>query len=88
MIHARHLGGFSADQRAARLDAPFDDAGDQALAHAHIELAGRKVVEKKQRFGALHDHVVDAHGHQIDADSIVAASVDGEAQLRADAVGA
>ena len=87
VIHARHLGRFAAHQCAAGLHAPLDDAGDQAFAHAHIELARRKVVEKKQRLGALDDHVVDAHGHQIDAHRSVAVGVDREAQLGADSVG-
>ena len=32
-----------------------------------LELAGRVIVEEKQRFGALHHKVVDAHGYQINA---------------------
>ena len=52
-----------------------------------IEFAGREVIEKKQRLGALHNHVVDAHGDQIDAHGVVTPRVDGKAQLGADAVG-
>ncbi len=69
------------------MHAPFDDAGNEPLADVHIELAGGKVIEKEQRFGALDDHIVDAHGHQIDAHRIVAPGVDCEAQLGADPVG-
>ncbi len=87
MVHARHFGRFSAHQRAARLHAAFDDARDEAFAHADVEFSGRKIVEKEQRLGALDDHVVDAHGHQIDAHGVVPAGVDRQAQLGADAVG-
>ena len=87
VIHARHFGRFAAHQRATGLHAPIDDAGDEALTHPDVELAGRKVIEEKQRLGPLHHHVVDAHGDQVDAHRVVAAGVDGEAQLGADPVG-
>jgi hypothetical protein len=35
----------------------------------------------------LHDEIVDAHGDQIDADGSVVLGVDGDLQLRSDAVG-
>ena len=69
------------------MHAPLDDAGDETFAHAHIEFARRKVVEKKQRFGALDDHIVDAHSHQIDPHGIVALHIDREAKFGADTVG-
>mgnify|MGYP003693844685 CR=1 FL=1 len=52
------------------------------------QLAGGVVVEEEQRLGARHRDVVGAHGHQVDADLVVPAGVDGEPQLGADAVGA
>ena len=36
----------------------------------------------------MYDEVIDAHGHQIDADGVVLLQVDGEAQLGAHPVGA
>ena len=59
-----------------------------AAADADVELAGGEVVEEEQRLGALHDDVVDAHGDEVDADGVVAAGLDGELELGADAVGA
>ena len=59
-----------------------------ASATADLQLAGRVVIEEEQRLRALHHHVVDAHRDQVDADGVVAAGVDREAQLGADAVGA
>ena len=38
-------------------------------------------------FGALHQHVVDAHRHEVDADRVVALEVERQLQLGAHAVG-
>ena len=46
-----------------------------------------EIVEKKQRFGTGDDQIVHAHRHEVDADRPVAAGLDGDAQLGADAVG-
>ena len=37
-----------------------------------VELAAGEVVEEEERLGALHEDVVDAHRHEIDADRVVA----------------
>src|ERR1700722_2765868 len=87
VIHARHLGRFASHQRAAGLHASFDDAGDEPFPDSDIEFAGCEVIEKEQRLGALHDYIVDAHRHQIDAHRIVAAGVDREAELGSDSIG-
>ena len=86
VIHAGHLRGLAADQRAAGLAAAFGDAADDRRALVRIELAGREIVEEEQRLGALHDDVVDAHGDEIDADRVVLAGIDGDLELGADAV--
>ena len=52
------------------------------------ELAGGEIVEEEQRLGALHQDVVDAHRHQVDADGVVAVELERQLQLGADAVGA
>ena len=57
-----------------------------AVAGCDVELAGREIVEKEQRLGALHDDVVDAHGDEVDADGRMAAGIDGDLELGADAV--
>jgi len=87
VVHAGHLRGLAAHQRATGLHTAFHDPGDDAFADAHIQFAHRKVVEKKQRFGALDHHVVDAHRHQIDSHRIVALGVDREPQLGTHTVG-
>ena len=53
-VHAGHLRRLAADQRAAGLQAAFDDALDHALGRVDVELAGGVVVEEEQRLGALH----------------------------------
>ena len=51
------------------------------------EPAHGQVVEEEQRLGPGADQVVDAHGHQVDADRVVAAGGPGHQQLGAHAVG-
>ena len=70
-VHAGHLGGLAADQRAAGLFAAEGDALDDFGGGLHVELAAGKVVEEEQRFCALHQNVVDAHADQVDADGVV-----------------
>ena len=87
-VEAGHLRGLAAEQRAAVLAArrrqPFDDLhGDVG-----IEPAGGEIVEEEQRLGALDEDVVDAVIDEIDADGVVDAGHERDAQLRADAVGA
>jgi hypothetical protein len=87
-VHARHFRGLAADQRAAGLLAAFGDAADHLRRHAPVELAAGEIVEEKQRLGALHENVVHAHRHQVDADGVVAAEHEGELELGAHAIGA
>ena len=87
-VHARHLGGLAADQRAARGAAGLGDALDelgQVLGH---ELAGGVVVEEEERLGAAAEDVVDAVVDQVDADAAVAPGGDRDLDLGADRVGA
>ena len=86
VVHAGHFGGFAAHQRAAGLQAALGDAGDHRRGDIHRQLAGGVVVEEEQGLGALHGDIVDAHGDEVDADAVVAAGVDGEAQLGAHAI--
>ena len=87
-IHAGHLGGFAADQRATGLFAAERDALDDFGGGIHIELAAGEIIEEEQRLRALHQDVVDAHADQVDADRVVAIQFEGELEFGADAVGA
>ncbi len=87
-IHAGHLGGLAADQRAAGLLATVGDALDHFGGGRHVELAAGEVVEEEQRLGALHQDVVHAHRDQVDADGVVAVQLESELEFGAHAVGA
>ena len=85
-VKARHLGRLPADQGASRLRAPLGDALHDGGRNILVELAGRKIIQKEQRLGALDDNVVDAHRDKINADRIVEAALDRDLDLGADAV--
>ncbi len=59
-----------------------------SVARRGIEPAAGEVVEEKQRLSALHQDIVDTHGHEIDADGVMALELFCQQQLGADAVGA
>jgi len=66
--------------------AAFSDAGDDVAPGVRIEPPGREVVEEEERLGALGEHVVDAHRHQIHAHRVELAGRDGELELGANPV--
>ena len=86
VIHARHLGGFAADEGAAGDAAALGDTLDNGRAGLDVEPAGGEIVEEEQGLGALHDDVVDAHRNQVLPDGAVVAGVDGDLELGADAI--
>lgn len=67
LVHARHLRGLAADQRAIGLLAAARDALDDFRRHRHVELAACVVVEEVQRLGALHEKVIYGHRDEVDA---------------------
>ena len=52
---------------------PVGHARDELLHLVGVELAGGDVVEEEQRLGPHAHDVVDAHGHEVDPDGVVAA---------------
>ena len=84
---ARVLGHLAADQRAAGLAAALGHALDELLDVVGVEPADGDVVEEEERLGALADEVVDAHGHEVDADGVEATGGLGHQRLGADTVG-
>ncbi len=86
-VHVGHFGGLAADQRAAGQFTAFRDPADHGHRGVDIELAGGEVIEEEQRLGALHQHIVDAHADQVDADLRVPAQRLRQLELGADAVG-
>ena len=75
-VHARHLRGLAADQRAAGLAAALGDRCDHRCGDVVVELPGRVIIEEEQWLGALDDEVVGAHRDEVDADAVVAAGLD------------
>ena len=70
-IHARHLGGFASDQRAAVRTAAAGNAGNHLSGDPCLQFAHSEIVEEKQRIGALHGDIVHAVVDQIFADRIM-----------------
>jgi cardiolipin synthase (CMP-forming) len=68
------------------LRAPLGDALHDGGRDILVELAGRKIIQEKQWLSALDNNVVDAHGHEVNADRIVHAALNGDLHLGADAV--
>src|ERR1700685_4684206 len=60
-VKARHLRRLSADQCTPRLWAPFCDASDADGRSVLIKLAGRKIIQKKQRLGTLNHNALDTN---------------------------
>ena len=88
VVHARHFGGFAADQRGTGLYTAVGHTGHDLLKQCRVVLAAGDVVKEEQRLGALGGDVVDAHGHAVDADGVVLVGQLGDHELGAHAVGA
>src|SRR5450759_5664448 len=82
------LGGLAAEQHALRQLTALVHAGDDLGDLLGHDLADHQIVEAEERDGAAGRHVVDAHGHQVDADGTELAHGPGELDLGAHAVGA
>ena len=77
------LGHLAADERAARLAATLGHPGHQLVDVVGVERADRDVVEEEERLGAGAGDVVDAHGHEVDADRVEAVGLVGDHRLGA-----
>jgi hypothetical protein len=82
------ISAVSADQGAAGELAALRDALDDIGRDLRVELAAGEIVEEEKRLRTLHQHIVRAHRHEINADGVVAAQREGELELGADAIGA
>ena len=87
-VHAGHLGRLAAHQGAARLAAALGHAGDDRLDLGRDIVPQGHIVQEEERLGALREHVIDAHGHGVDADGVVLVHREGDLELGAHAVGA
>ena len=87
-VKTRHLGGLSADQRAAVLAAGASHARHHLLCDIWRQPTGGEVVQEEQWHRALDEDVVDAVVDQVGADGVVLPRHERDLQLRADAIGA
>ena len=85
-VHARHFGGFAANQGAAIVPAAPCDTLHHIGAHLRLELTHRKVVQKEKRRRPLHGNIIDAVVHQILAHGVVPPGSEGNLELGADPV--
>src|ERR1700722_5029995 len=85
-VKAGHLRRLSAYQCATRLGATLGNALHNRGCDFLIQLPRCKIIQEKQRLRPLDDNVVDAHGHQINADSVVQATLNRDLHLCANAV--
>ena len=61
--------------------------GDHLRGNVRIQFSAGEVVQEKQGLGALNQHIIDAHGDQVDADRVMSSQLLCDHQLGADAVG-
>ncbi len=85
-IETRHLGGLAADKSASGLPAAFGDPRHDGRRDVGVQAPGREIVEEEERFGALDDEIVHAHGDQVDTERIEVSGLECELELGADAV--
>ncbi len=62
------------------------EAADDLFDNGAFELAGGEIIEKEEGHSALYGDVVDAVVHQVGADGVVDAELEGDLELGADAV--
>ncbi len=86
LIEPRHLGCLASQQRRAGLPASRSDATHDLRGLVNIERTSRVVVKKKQRLGALHDDVVNAHRNQVNTNGIQSVELERQLELGADAI--
>ena len=86
--YAGVLGSLTADEGAAGLDAALRHAGYNGRHLFRVVFADGDVVQEEQGLGPAADNIVDAHGHAVDADGVMAIHQLGHPDLGAHAVGA
>ena len=85
--HAWMFRGFTTKKRATRLYAALGDASDNVGDMFGHNFADRNVVLQKQGFGTADHKVINAHGHQVDADGVVLVHGLGDGEFGSHAVG-
>jgi len=63
LVHLGHLSCLSADERTASLLTTHGNSPHHLSSDCDVELAATIVIKEVERFGTLHDKIVDRHGH-------------------------
>src|SRR6185369_3901025 len=87
-IEARHFGGFTTNQGASIMFAGVCHSADDFFCDFGIELADRQVIHKEERGCALNGDVIDAVVDEVSADALMKIHLEGEFELRPNAVNA
>ena len=86
-VHVGHLGGFATDQRGTCQGAAFCNTGDDVSGRIDLQLSAGEVIEEEEGFSPLHEYIVDAHCHEVDANGRMAVQRLGQHQFGTNAVG-
>ena len=70
-VHAGHLCRLATNECASSHFAAHRDTLNNLGGNLYIQLATGKVVEKEERFGTLHQDIVDTHPNQINTNGTV-----------------
>ncbi len=82
-----HLGGLAAEEGATGASATFRDPFEDVAEHSFIDFANGDVIEEKEGFGTLDDHVVDVHADEVNTDRVKLAELRGDFDFGAAPVG-
>lgn len=81
MAAKRESAHLTPKQNAVRLPAAFYNALDNSFSDINIQLAGGVVVQEEQRLGSGRNYVIDAHGHQVNANCVMLAKLKRQLEL-------
>ena len=85
-VHSGHLGGFSAEQRTSGLHTACADSRNHRFQLRGRKFSAGEIIEEKQWFCPLHEDVIDAHRHKVNADGVVLSEFMRDLELGAHAV--
>lgn len=86
LVDIRHFRRFATNERASGLPATIGDSCYQSPCALDIEPGSRQIVEKEERRCPLNDEVIDAHGDQINTETIDSVYGDGKQELGTDTI--
>jgi hypothetical protein len=87
-INIRHFRRFASDEGAVGHPTAFGNAFHNRRHDFRIQFVNPHIIQKEQRFGALNQHIIDIHRHQVLSDSLVPVHFLGNENLGPHAIGA